>query len=145
MKPLATLIAVVLSAAAPAMAQTELNTHFFDKWDLDQDGRVTVAEATEQRGDVFTMFDANEDGVLDAGEYTAFDAARAENQAGFGKGFGTIKKDGTFGMTLRFNDQNKDGSVSRQEFISRAADWVMIMDFNVDGVITVDDFKQGSN
>jgi len=144
MKPLAILTSLLI-AATPALAQDDLNTHFFDKWDLNQDGRVTVAEALEHRGEVFSTFDTNGDNQLDAEEYTAFDAARAENQASFGKGFGTIKKDGTFGMSLRFNDLNKDSQVSREEFISRAADWVAIMDFNVDGVISSEDFRQGGN
>jgi hypothetical protein len=145
MKSLTTAAILTLALTGPALAQSDLNKHFFDKWDLDADGAVTIAEVTEHRGDVFTAFDANDDGMLDADEYVVFDEARAENQAAFGKNFGSMKKDGTFGMTLRFNDLDKDGAVSRDEFVSRSADWVALMDRSTDGVITTADFRRDEN
>jgi len=137
--------ALISILSTPVLAQSDLNDHFFSKWDLNGDGKVTVAEATAHRADLHATFDENSDGFLDAADYVAFDAARAENQEAFGLRFGTIKKDGTMGMTLRFNDLDKDGQVSLTEFLSRADGWVAIMDRNTDGVITTKDFRQSEN
>jgi Ca2+-binding EF-hand superfamily protein len=91
------------------------------------------------------MFDTNEDDLLDAEEYVMFDEAREANRAAFGSKFGTITKDGTFGMTMKFNDRDKDGVVSLQEFKSVADGWIQFMDRNADGVITCEDFRLSTN
>ena len=68
--------------ATPALAQQgQPGQHFVDNWDLDRDGAVTAEEAAQHRDDVFYMFDANEDGVLDAEEYVSFADARANDMA----------------------------------------------------------------
>lgn len=70
-------IALLIALSAPAMAQNQPGAHFFEMWDLDEDGIVTMAEARERRDDIFNMFDETEDGVLTAEEYVLFDETRA--------------------------------------------------------------------
>ncbi|SPF77707.1 calcium-binding protein [Pseudoprimorskyibacter insulae] len=139
MKRFALATAFVLTAGL-AQAAGQPGLHFVENWDLDSDGQVTLAEATERRGDIFTTFDADENGVLSAVEYADFDAARAADMEGQqGHGNGNMKRaDG--GMALAFNDLDGDGQVSREEFLSRVPAWFAQMDRSGDGVITTMDF-----
>lgn len=82
MKTLPLLTAALLLSGSAAFAQAGHGAHFITNWDRDDDGIVTLAEATEKRGDIFTAFDADEDGKLSASEYNSFDEARAADQAG---------------------------------------------------------------
>ena len=132
-------------SAAPAMAAGKPGAHFVENWDLDKDGRVTADEARERRSDVFASFDANDDGYLDAEEYVLFDEARANDQKnhegeGQGKGHGQGKRNPANGMKLEANDTDKDGKVSRDEFLDNAAGWIAMIDRDGDGVVTTDDF-----
>lgn len=139
-------LAVALTlAAAPAFAQQgNPGAHFVENWDLGGDGIVTVKEATERRGDVFSSFDANEDGFLDAEEYVLFDDAREADMQnnGAGQGHGGIMR-AADGMLMAQNDVDGDGKVSREEFTTNAAAWVAEMDRNGDGVVTTADFGRG--
>lgn len=141
------LVAATLSILATAAnAQQVPGQHFVENWDLNEDGQVTLAEARERRGDVFLTFDSDEDGFLSAAEYVFFDQARANDMAENGEahGNGPMKRaDG--GMTMAFNDVDQDGRVSRDEFLSRVADWMALMDNNGDGAISTDDFGKGKN
>ena len=128
--------------AAPALAQQgQPGQHFVDNWDLDRDGAVTAEEAAQHRDDVFYMFDANEDGFLDAEEYVSFDEARANDMAahGGGQGRGAMQR-AADGMRLEVNDNDADGRVSLEEFVGNAAAWIESMDRDGDGVVTTSDF-----
>jgi Ca2+-binding EF-hand superfamily protein len=140
MNPLFLALSVIL-AASPALAQQgQPGAHFIESWDGDMDGIVTVDEATARRGDVFFMFDANEDGLIDAEEYVAFDETRARDMEGQGShGQGAMRR-ADEGMTLLFNDVDADGAVSREEFLGQVPAWIALMDQDGDGVITTADF-----
>lgn len=66
MKTFLTAGAALALTSAMALAAGVPGEHFVENWDLDGDGIVTLAEAQERRGDVFTTFDADEDGKLSA-------------------------------------------------------------------------------
>lgn len=139
----------LLAAATPLLAQQgQPGSHFVDMWDLDGDSKVTAAEATERRGDVFSAFDTNEDGFLDAEEYVLFDEAReadmAENGGQGGHGRGGMMR-AADGMLMDRNDMDKDGKVSRAEFVDNAATWIAAMDHDNDGAVTTADFGRGKN
>ncbi len=129
--------------ALPLALQSENmpGAHFIENWDLNGDGQITVDELEEKRDSVFASFDANEDGYIDAEEYKVFDQARANDQeANHGKGGGEGKMQK--GMTLEFNDTDKDGKVSLEEFISNSPAWLEMVDKNADGAISPDDFRR---
>lgn len=164
MKTLPLLTAALLLSGSAAFAQDTHGAHFITNWDRNDDGIVTLAETTEKRGDVFTAFDADEDGKLSASEYDSFDEARAADQAGMqaemggmgqgkgkkghgqggmGQGNGQGMMNGNpeeAGMMRGFNDSDGDGLVSREEFMAKNPDWFAKMDRNGDGSVTVDDF-----
>lgn len=81
---LASIVALTsLLLAGSAMAQGNGNpgAHFIENWDQDGDGVVTLAEVTQKRGEVFYMFDQDEDGMLSAEEYVMFDETREADMA----------------------------------------------------------------
>lgn len=143
--------AIILGTAAYAQ-QGNLGGHFIENWDTNEDGQVTLIEATERRGDIFTTFDENDDGFLSSRDYAMFDQARANDrtsmkEAGQGQGRGQGHGQGREGqgMTMDFNDVNGDGQVSRDEFMARTKDWYAQMDRNGDGTLTTADFGGGNN
>ena len=136
------IVAVALVAGSAAFAQQgQPGAHFIENWDMDEDGQVTLAEAQEKRSEIFTMFDQDENGVLNDSEYDLFDETRRadmdENAGGHKKGqMRGVEK----AMMRDFNDVDGDGLVSRDEFVGRAGDWFIMMDRTGDGVVTTDDF-----
>ncbi|SIO05851.1 hypothetical protein [Vannielia litorea] len=153
MKPIAsTALALVLGLALPLAAQpASPGAHFIENWDADGDGKVSLAEASEKRADLFTMFDQDEDDVLSSGEYDAFDETRAEDLAnnaeahgGMGKGKGAGQGvdlgDHVRSLDRGFADADGDGTVSRAEFEGISATWFAQRDRDGDGYITTADF-----
>jgi hypothetical protein len=173
MKRIPLLIAAITLGSVAYAQQNVPGAHFIENWDFNEDGQVTKEEAVERRGDIFTTFDENDDGILSASDYAAFDEARAADHEsmpqgggmgqgkgmgqgggmGQGKGMGQGRGMGTGGgqygrgegMTMQFNDVNSDGQVSREEFMARTDDWYAMMDKNGDGTITAADFGRGNN
>ena len=142
LKTLPTVVALIVGSSAFAQ-QGQPGGHFIENWDLNEDGQVSLQEAQEKRTELFFMFDQDENGVLDAAEYTLFDETRQadmdENAGGHKKGpMRNVDKC----MMRDFNDVNGDGEVSKDEFASKSEDWFMLMDNNSDGVVTTDDFKR---
>ena len=139
---LTTIAALTLATSAYA-EQGKPGAHFIENWDLDGDGQVTLSEAQEKRGDIFFMFDGDENGLLESSEYDLFDETR---RADMDANAGGAKKGPMRGvekaMMREFNDVNGDGKVSKDEFVTRAADWFKMMDRNGDGVVTTDDFMK---
>lgn len=137
-----TFVLAVLASAAPALAQQgQPGGHFIESWDTDADGTVSLEDIETRRSDVFYMFDANEDGVLDAEEYTHFDAARANDmEVNGGHGQGDALRRAAEGMTLAFNDSDGDGDVTQEEFIAHAGDWMALLDRDGDGLVSTSDF-----
>lgn len=134
----------------PAMADAmKPGQHFVENWDFSGDGKVSLDEATERRGDIFATFDADEDGVLSGEEYDLFDEARAndmeteaaENGGKAGGGMGGYNRS----MDRSVSDLNGDGSVSREEFVGGSASWFAMRDRDQDGFITFKDFGRAAN
>lgn len=141
--------AAALAAFLPLSALAQIGQpglHFVENWDGDADGQVTLAEATEKRGDIFFMFDQDENDVLDDAEYTLFDETRqADMQANAGGYQNGPMRGVNQGLMRDFNDADGDGQVSKEEFLARVPDWFKMMDKNGDEVITTADFGRGNN
>jgi len=137
-------IALGMAIGSVASAQQgQPGGHFIENWDLDGDGQMTMDEAREKRGDLFTMFDQDENGQLDGGEYDLFDETRQADMAANAGGHqkGGMKNVGK-GLVRAFNDTDGDGLVSRSEFVDRTGDWFQMIDQNGDGVVTTEDFSR---
>ncbi|MDB4213490.1 EF-hand domain-containing protein [Octadecabacter sp.] len=145
MTKLTVLVTLAVLAPYTVLADETPGSHFIENWDLDGNRSVSLEEITERRGMVFTMFDQNEDGSLDADEYVLFDETRAAdmemNAGGQGKGGDRMQE----GLTLGFNDTNEDGAVSMDEFVSNSAAWVAQVDRDGDSMITAADFGPRGN
>lgn len=133
--------AIVVAAALPAAAQQPVpGAHFIENWDMDADGRVTAEEARQKRGEIFAMFDQNEDGALDAAEYDLFDETRESDiKENIGEKTGPMAVFSQ-AMARDFNDMDKDGLVTRDEFLAQASAWFELMDRDKDDLITPGDF-----
>ncbi len=148
MKRILLLTAAIALGTAAYAQQGNPGGHFIENWDTNEDGQVTLIEATERRSDIFLTFDEDDDGFLSSSDYAMFDEARANDQAAMKEaGQGRGKGQGGKGqaMTKEFNDVNGDGQVSRDEFMTRTNDWYKQMDRNGDGTITKADFGRGNN
>ncbi|PFG65069.1 EF hand domain-containing protein [Thioclava sp. ES.031] len=134
------LTATFLLAASAALAQTTPGDQFMQAWDLDGNGTATLTELQEMRGNVFSSFDANDDGALDAEEYVLFDEARAADVANYQNAQRAQMQKVADGMTLENSDLDGDGRVSRDEFQEGTKAWFVKLDKNGDDGITLSDF-----
>lgn len=135
-------LGLLAALALPGAARSDQpGAHFIENWDMDGDSQVTLAEAERKRGEIFFMFDQDENGVLDSAEYDLFDETRQAdmqaNAAGQGKGpMQAVAQ----GLQREHNDANGDGAVSQAEFTAATPGWFAKVDRNGDGVVTVADF-----
>ena len=108
---------------------------FVGSWDENEDGIVSLEEATSGRDTYFDSLDDDEDGVIVATEFNEFltNTRMSPEEA-------TNGQRGLFGMTLGFNDVNKDAKVDREEFLGQTAAWLKGMDRNGDGQVSNADF-----
>jgi EF hand domain-containing protein len=140
---LAALAAFALAAPAGAEAMKP-GQHFIENWDFDGDSKVSLDEATERRVDIFTTFDADEDGTLSNEEYDLFDEARANDMETMAEAQGGKAGGGMGGYTRSMergvSDLDGDGVVTRAEFVDGTTSWFAMRDRNQDGFITLADF-----
>ncbi len=156
--------AILALSASLSFAQSP-GSHFFETWDANSDGAVTLAEAEERRTSIFASFDANEDGFLVLEETKLMDEMQANEQKskhdgqgheqgkghgmgqgkgnGYGKGMGKHAGDGDAGHGPNGHmgfDADGDGKVSKVEFIGTTKDWFAKFDSNSDGSVISADF-----
>jgi Ca2+-binding EF-hand superfamily protein len=84
----------------------------------------TLDEALDRSAQKFARRDTNSDGVIDADEIRARGANRLEY----------MKK-----KRMHRLDADKDGTVSKEEYLARAKEWFAMIDLDGDGVITAKD------
>lgn len=120
---------VGLLAAPHAWAADEAGASFMERWDINNDGEVSVEEAEKRRQALFAKLDANKDGYLDSNEFLAAGQEQSE------------PAETTILRGLDLNDINGDGKVSAGEFMANSGSWVDMMDGNNDGVVTIEEFQ----
>lgn len=144
------LATALFAAATPVMAEAmKPGQHFIENWDFDEDGKVSLAEATERRDDIFTTFDTDENDMLSAEEYDLFDQARANDMETMAAEHGGPAGGGLKGydrsMERNVSDLDGDGQVTRAEFVDGTPAWFAMRDRDQDGFITVKDFGRPAN
>ncbi|RLL71429.1 hypothetical protein [Paenirhodobacter hankyongi] len=178
MQRLLSLTAALALLAGAAQAQTVTpGEQFMTQWDLDGNGEVSLAEAREQRGNIFDMFDTDSNGSYSEEEIKGMDEHKlAQLEAGMGpghqmpdgmtppagrgpgkgpgngQGMGPGRQQGAVGQGLtrpaedglRMFDANRDGTITRDEFIAGTDVWFAMRDRNRDGVLTTADFGRGN-
>ncbi len=98
-----------------------------DRYDANQDGKLTQAEIDETRRNQFARFDADGDGVLALAEYQALwlDAKRERMVRGFQR-----------------HDADGDAKLTPAEFNKRLSRLIERMDRNGDGVLDKNDRRR---
>jgi len=144
MKTLLLLTTALALVAGLALAQQATpGAYFIEQWDMDGNGEVTLAEAEEKRTEVFVMFDAAEDGVLDASDWAAIAEHLAAETGPNGPAGGMGHGPGKFihdSMTQSYNDADGDGMVTLDEFVAATKTVFTQIDRNGDGAMTPADF-----
>lgn len=134
-----------LATAALAASHAVPGAHFIENWDSDGDMQVTLAETAGKRGDIFVMFDQDENGSLSTAEYDLFDQTRqADIEANAGGRKGPMQAVDR-AMARDFNDLDANGEVSRAEFDTQSAAFFVMIDRDGDGVVTSADFGPRGN
>ncbi|KMS54564.1 EF-hand domain-containing protein [Sphingobium cupriresistens] len=134
----------------------------FAKMDVDKDGQITQKDRDamrQQRQDArFAALDADKNGQISKAEFTAAHEARAdkrqERRAEAGKpggrdgrgwgGRGGHRRGGMMGHGGPgggFGDANKDGAMTKAEFMARPIAMFDKADANKDGFVTADEMK----
>ena len=162
MKRIATFTALIALAAGAGFAQTANfipGEDFMLQWDLDGNGQVTLAEAREQRENIFYMFDQDDDGQFSQEEYAGIDEHKAlEREAGKGPGHnlpeGMTPGQGQGramgqGKGMGFGKAQGMGQGRAQmgmsEFDMPAAEEMRMFDGNGDGTVTKAEFIDSSD
>lgn len=125
---------------AEAQAKAEA---MFAKLDVNHDGKLDQADRTAHEAEMFDKMDANHDGSISRDEFMAAHQKGPMDGPGEGPMGGT--KDGHHGkrghdrmgqMMMRMADADKDGTVTKDEFVAAALKHFDQMDTNHDGTVT---------
>ena len=131
----------------------------FAKMDVDRDGQLTQKDRDLRRqqrmDDRFAALDSDKNGQISKAEYVAGHQARAEKRDEAGKpegrgwGGGHHRGPGRGGMMMRhggqggpgFGDANKDGTITKAEFMAGPLAMFDKADTDKDGFVTADEMK----
>jgi Ca2+-binding EF-hand superfamily protein len=117
---------VLLASASPAVSQKAADAASI--WDANHDGVYTCDEWKKYLERLFVIADRNRDGMLDATEFkTIRQASPPLAEADFG-----------------YFDENQDGKISRQEFVSKPSELILQYDKNGDCRVTPDEMKESA-
>jgi len=116
--------------------------HFFEEWDMNEDGTVTLEDIEARRVDIFNMFDLNGDATIDAEEQANMAQTIAEQEENNREGHG-INGPGPrihAAMVPAYNDADADGLITAAEFAAASPRLFADIDRNSDGQVNRLDF-----
>lgn len=124
-----------LSVSAGAQGAGLLSTAIFDRADANRDGYVTKSEIQAARARMFDAIDTNGDGLITPAEVEAGKSRLKERAARrLAKLAERKAKMPATGDRLAALDRNKDGKITRDEFVSGATPWFDRLDRDGKGV-----------
>jgi EF hand len=142
-----------------AEAETKAGEHFA-KADVNKDGKLDQADREARKGERFKKMDTDGNGSLSQAEFAAAHQGkgmRGGDHAGMKHdGMGAGQKMGGMkhrmggrmgghgmggGMMMRMADTNKDGAITRAEFVGASLKHFDMTDANKDGSVTPDERK----
>jgi len=116
--------------------------HFFEQWDMNEDGTVTVEDITARRADMFNMFDLNGDAKIDVEEQDNMAQTIAGQEENNREGHGVNGPGPRIhaAMVPAYNDSNGDGDITAEEFNANSPRLFAELDRNDDGEVDRRDF-----
>jgi Ca2+-binding EF-hand superfamily protein len=123
--------AVLLLLAGSAAAQqsrTDRMVQSAVKWDSNGDMVFTCDEWKLHLGKIFAAADKNRDGFVDAQEFAAVRSADIQFQD----------------ADLGYFDDNRDGKLSRAEFVDKPSQFFLRFDLNRDCKVTLDEIGEAT-
>ena len=148
--PMMILAATLAALGGAALAQGQGNgamAGFVQEWDMNADGRVTLADFAERRTTQFDMFDLNGDARIDAEEQAnmAQTIAGAQDanhggEGGHGQGGNGPGAQIHAAMTADYADADRDGILSAQEWADATQRLFTELDRSGDGLLDRADF-----
>ena len=140
--PLALTAALLALGAAAAHAAPHEHSAFITDYDLDKDGKVTVAEFKTARDQRFAAMDANKDGFVDETEYVGEYQGRltvqlaASTESSERKAEEEVRQIRQAHVRFGVLDKDKDQKMSAEEFAASGARAFAEQDGDGDGVVT---------
>ena len=137
---------VLSSLPAPAQTQAppaprrDWAERYLARLDVEKKGYITVADAERFASGQFDRLDANRDGIVDHGEFTAsakrsLDRAKPERKRTAQR---ALDRRETLFHTL---DQHEDGKITKEEFLSATRAHFMEIDTRKTGKINAADLR----
>lgn len=139
----AALLAQPAPAAAPQANLTKADAQaraaeMFARMDVNKDGKLDQADRTARQAEHFARMDTDKDGKLSPAEFAA--RPKREGMGEGRKGAGKMARHGgRGGMMARMADANKDGAISRDEFVAAQGKRFAMLDANNDGTVSADE------
>lgn len=127
---------VAMLAATPVLSESDR------LWNFSEQDLITPSVLQQRISTIFSRFDKNGDGALDAAEYDAFDAARKAEAEKYGNSMALRAQ---AGLARGETDKNFDGVVTREEMVEAISEWFISMDRNGDGQIDASDFPSAKD
>ncbi len=114
--------------AQPGPSQLERTIRAANVWDANHDQVYTCDEWKKYLTDIFNKADHNHDGFVDAKEFDAIRSAAEQF------------KDASLG----YFDDNRDGRLSRAEFVDKPNPFFLQLDLNRDCRVTLDEIMEAA-